>query len=219
MFKECANCGKLNNIANIYCIGCKKILRGKKILPEKQVKVVVPSRPEIVVKEVKKKDKYFLLCPLCGNKEYVEENGFVLMCSICGYFFEEGIDVPVKETDEKDNVVETKTEEIKEIVHENKKRNPLRKGPLREVKNADNTLLRIFVKKTSNIINIDTHGDYIGGHSAYIWRTSKNGWYIRADEEGIMLNNDIMNRGVERQLKDGSTIMIDYELYKVEIYE
>ena len=237
--KRCGRCNTLNDPDRTYCINCGKYLKGK--VDAKKTRVTVWGKdapPGIDVENSgcsprmnRKADGYVVICPECSTENEASNGILPLTCSVCGYFFQAGIDKIISASDEQkengEKMVDSgaKQEESTSVNSEggNDMGGPMRRAAkdnsaLRLVSISSNTLLPEMMKETGNIIG--QNGTVFQGiqtsQQITIWH-SLTGWYARATASTPLFNGVPMNRGIQVKLSAGDLLVLDQEQFMVEI--
>ncbi len=236
--KKCERCNTLNDPDRIYCVNCGKYLRGKVTKREDKVTIWgidsspvrnnsdkrnVPAAKQVIAKQV-------VICPECASVCDAVNGGLPISCSVCGYYFQAGIDkiIGSADLDRKMNKTDHAADADK-TQSDNSKPTAKSQGPLRRAR-KDTTSLRIISITSNHILPemMNLAGNVIGMNGTVlkafksdqqisIWHTDA-GWYVRATIGTPLVNGVPMNQGVQMKLFAGDLIVIDREQFMVEIF-
>ena len=173
--------------------------------------------------------KQIVICPECATVCDAVNGGLPISCSVCGYFFQAGIDKIISSADRKSTVDKTvPVADAAKAKRDDSKPAAKGQGPLRRV-SKDSTSLRIISLTSNHILPemMKEAGNVIGRNGTVlkkfksdqqisIWHTDA-GWYIRATMGTPLINGVPMNQGVQMKLFAGDLIVMDREQFVVEL--
>lgn len=237
--RKCEQCNTLNDEKQIYCVNCGKYLRGK--VTKKDNKLTIwgidesPAKDNDTLGKAQNTNsgsaKKIVVCPECATECNVDNGVLPLSCSVCGYFFQEGIDKIICEADGKDNKKTDKGVTVPAKAGAAIYTDPagVQDGPLKRA-SKDTTSLRItsitsntlfpeVMKEAGNIIgkNGTVFREFVSKKQISIWHTV-TGWYARATIGTILFNGVPMNQGIQVKLSAGDLLVIDQEQFMVELF-
>lgn len=238
--KKCEQCNTLNDDKRVYCVNCGKYLKGK--IERKDSKLTIwgidesPAKKNNTLDEVKKianqrLTRKIVVCPACFTKADVEDGVLPLSCSVCGYFFQDGIDKIINESNltNTNRVDIESTSSVKNQTTVQSSTIRSQGGPLKRAA-KDTTSLRItlitsstilpeLMKEAGNIIgkNGTVFPRFVSNKQISIWHTT-TGWYARATIGTPLYNGVPMNQGVQVKLSAGDLLVIDKEQFMIELF-
>lgn len=238
--RKCEQCNTLNDDKQIYCVNCGKYLKGKII--KKDSKLTIwgiddsPAKNNITSGKVqdsirKKSERKIVICPECSTKFDVVDGGLPLSCSLCGYFFQAGIDKIINEYDltNADRADKGSTSLVTNQTTVQTSTTRSQGGPLKRAA-KDTTSLRInsitsstifpeLMKEAGNIIgkNGTVFRGFVSNKQISIWHTT-TGWYARATIGTPLYNGVPMNQGVQVKLSAGDLLVVDKEQFMIELF-
>jgi hypothetical protein len=176
------------------------------------------------------KVRQVVICPDCSAESNVSDGVLPLSCSVCGYFFQAGIDkiIGVSDSDDK----KTKNNTADDVKPQEAVVQPvsqdINKGPLPSAKKdtsslrltaiTSNHMLPETMKEAGNVIgkNGTTFRAFRSEQQISIWHTAA-GWYARAIMGTALYNWVPMNQGIQVKLSAGDLLIVDQEQFMVEI--
>lgn len=180
---------------------------------------------------------YVVICPVCQYHAPTKNGVLPMSCSNCGYFFQVGLDLIVKDgalqdsvSNQQSNTSSTPPIQTKQQVS-NRSSIPASsslKSPMPTV-SKDNSQLRLFWLNRINEmpIQIPHKGVTLGskgvllkeipGNTLFmIWHTPA-GWYLRCINGTVLYNGAPINLNIDTRLLNNDSIIIDDEQFRVEV--
>lgn len=224
----------------MYCVNCGKYLKGKIVTidnkltiwgiddsPARDNTTSGPAQDSIRQKSAKK----IVICPECSTQFDVADGVLPLSCSLCGYFFQAGIDKIINESDliNADKVDKGSASPVTNQTTVQTSTTRSQGGPLKRA-TKDKTFLRIIsitsgtilpelMKEAGNIIgkNGTVFRSFVSNKQISIWHTT-TGWYARATIGTPLYNGVPMNQGVQVKLSAGDLLVVDKEQFMIELF-
>ena len=180
---------------------------------------------------------YVVICPVCQYHAPAKKGVLPMSCSNCGYFFQVGLDLIVKDDALQDSVssqqsITSSTNPIQAKQQiSNKSSMPSSaspKSPMPTV-SMDNSQLRLFWLNRINEMPIQiphkgvTLGskgvllkEILGNTLFMIWHTPA-GWYLRCVNGTVLYNGTPINLNIDTRLLNNDSIIIGDEQFRVEV--
>lgn len=233
--KKCVRCNTLNDADQMYCTNCGKYLLGKTARREQTVTVwgmddspAIDRSADTGPKHTPAAaDRYVAVCPACGTENETQKDLLPLACAACGYFFQAGIDRPVKASADaaqnKPKPAAQNTPSGRQNAAADRNDGPLPRtrkdtSTMRLIAISSQSVLPETMREAGNIIgkNGTAFRSLQTDQQLSIWHTPA-GWYARATMGEPLFNGIPMTQGVQVRLSSGDLLILDQEQFMTEI--
>lgn len=228
----------------MYCVACGKYLVSKKISSENEpqamsgygISLSTPTTDDLGNTNTQlptpnfPNKGYVVICPVCQYHAPAKAGVLPMSCSNCGYFFQVGLDLIVKEDALQDSMSSQQSSTAKQQISNSSSMSSSTspKSPMPAV-SKDNSQLRLFWLNRINEmpIQIPHKGVTLGskgvllkdipGNTLFmIWHTPA-GWYLRCINGTVLYNGAPINMNIDTRLLNNDSIIIGDEQFRVEV--
>ena len=236
--KRCVQCRYENPASQIYCLKCGKFLKKSNdnvvsrptiwsTATKTMVDGIPPKAPSYNMPQI---DDKVVICPQCKQVEKTTEDVLPMACSNCGYFFQMDVD-KIIDSDKISSGLNRLGDNQNCLKNNGNVKVPSNSQAKKNARKHCETKLRLIVRTGASILpqKINPQGDIIGKNGTVLKQLQTDsqikinraptGWYIEVLEGGCIVQNEHMNKMVERKLKHGDYICIGKYMLFVEITE
>ena len=235
--KKCRHCNTDNPAGALYCVACGKYLVSKKMSNENELQAMSGYGISLGASASDDLNNTNSQYRVCKYHAPTKKGILPMSCSNCGYFFQVGLDLIVKDDALQDSISiqqsstsSTNTPQVKQHVsNSSSMSSPTPLKPPMPTVSKDNSQLRLFWLNRINEmpIQIPHKGVTLGskgvllkeipGNTLFmIWHTPA-GWYLRCINETLLYNGAPINLNIDTRLLNNDSIIISDEQFRVEV--